>query len=119
MAQYLAPGVYIEEIQTGPRPIEGVSTSTTGFVGQTERGPTHPRMVTSWEEYYRWYGDYVDRVPGGTVQDGHKLGACSARWGLYRGRSTVLGHWAQERTGNPLRTREGGADPGTSRWREN
>jgi phage tail sheath protein FI len=67
MAQYLAPGVYIEEIQTGPRPIEGVSTSTTGFVGQTERGPTHPRMVTSWEEYYRWYGDYVDRVPGGTT----------------------------------------------------
>jgi phage tail sheath protein FI len=66
MAEYLAPGVYVEEIETGPRPIEGVSTSTTGMVGRTERGPTIPRMVTSWEEYYRWFGGYVDRVPGGT-----------------------------------------------------
>ncbi len=66
MPEYLSPGVYVEEIETGPRPIEGVSTSTTGMVGQTERGPTAPRLVTSWEEYTRWYGDYVDRVPGGT-----------------------------------------------------
>lgn len=66
MAQYLAPGVYVEEVETGPRPIEGVSTSTTGMVGQTERGPTVPRMVTSWEEYNRWFGGYIDRVPGGT-----------------------------------------------------
>jgi phage tail sheath protein FI len=65
MAEYLSPGVYVEEIETGPRPIEGVSTSTTGMVGQTERGPTVPRLVTSWEEYTRWYGDYIDRVPGG------------------------------------------------------
>jgi phage tail sheath protein FI len=68
MPEYLAPGVYVEEIETGPRPIEGVSTSTTGFVGQTERGPVTPRMVTSWEEYNRWYGGYVDRVPGGTTR---------------------------------------------------
>jgi uncharacterized protein len=66
MPEYLAPGVYVEEIETGPRPIEGVSTSTTGMVGQTERGPTVPRLITSWEEYNRWFGDYVDRVPGST-----------------------------------------------------
>jgi len=66
MPEYLSPGVYVEEIETGPRPIEGVSTSTTGMVGQTERGPTTPRLITSWEEYNRWFGDYVDRVPGGT-----------------------------------------------------
>ena len=53
MPEYLAPGVYIEEISRGARPIEGVSTSTTGFVGQTERGPTAPRLVTSWTEYLR------------------------------------------------------------------
>jgi len=64
MPEYLAPGVYIEEVSTGARPIEGVSTSTTGFAGPTERGPLMPRLVTSWEEYVRWYGDYVDRVPG-------------------------------------------------------
>src|SRR5882724_1010077 len=66
MPEYLAPGVYVEEIGTGPRPIEGVSTSTAGFVGQTERGPLLPHFVTSWEEFYRWYGGYVDRTPGGT-----------------------------------------------------
>ncbi len=63
MPEYLAPGVYVEEIQTGPRPIEGVSTSTAGFVGQTERGPLHPTLVTSWQSFYRWYGGYIDRPP--------------------------------------------------------
>lgn len=67
MPEYLAPGVYVEEISTGARPIEGVSTSTAGFVGQTERGPTAPRLVTSWEEFYRWFGGYIDRVPGQAV----------------------------------------------------
>ena len=38
MAEYLSPGVYIEEIELGAKPIEGVSTSTAGFLGETERG---------------------------------------------------------------------------------
>jgi hypothetical protein len=59
MAEYLSPGVYVEEVSTGPRPIEGVSTSTAGFVGQTERGPTTPRLVTSWQDYYRWFGGHI------------------------------------------------------------
>ena len=63
MPEYLSPGVYIEEVSTGPRPIEGVSTSTAGFVGETERGPTRPRLVTSWTDYQRWYGGYLDRAP--------------------------------------------------------
>ena len=53
MPEYLAPGVYIEEIATGPRPIEGVSTSTAGFVGETERGSTRPTLVTSWADFQR------------------------------------------------------------------
>ncbi|NGO75951.1 phage tail sheath family protein [Streptomyces sp. YC504] len=60
MPEYLAPGVYTEEINTGPVPIEGVSTSTAGFVGLTERGPTMIRMVTSLREFSRWYGGPVD-----------------------------------------------------------
>lgn len=59
MPEYLSPGVYVEEVP-GPRAIEGVSTSTAGFVGQTERGPTPPRLCTSWLDYQRWYGGYVD-----------------------------------------------------------
>ena len=63
MPEYLAPGVYIEEVNSGPRPIEGVSTSTAGFVGETERGPDRPRMVTSWLDYQRWFGGYIDEKP--------------------------------------------------------
>jgi uncharacterized protein len=33
---YFAPGVYVEEIDRGSRPIEGVSTAVAGFVGFTE-----------------------------------------------------------------------------------
>src|SRR6476661_3070782 len=61
MPEYLAPGVYVEEVATGPRPIEGVSTSTAGFVGVTERGALQPRLVTSWPQYQRYYGGYLDR----------------------------------------------------------
>jgi phage tail sheath protein FI len=60
MPEYLAPGVYTEEINTGPVPIEGVSTSTAGFVGLTERGPLGVRLVTSLRDYQRWYGGMVD-----------------------------------------------------------
>ena len=62
MPDYTLPGVYVEEIWRQPRPIEDVSTSTAGMAGETERGPLTPRLVTSWAEYLRWYGDYVDRV---------------------------------------------------------
>ena len=57
MPEYLAPGVYVEEIERGPKPIEGVATSTAAFLGETERGPTKPRMVTSYGEYLRLFGD--------------------------------------------------------------
>lgn len=60
MPEYLAPGVYIEEVNTGPRPIEGVSTSTAGFVGETERGTTRPTLVTSWSDFVRKFGGYID-----------------------------------------------------------
>lgn len=61
MPQYLSPGVYIEEQATGPEPIEGVSTSVSGFVGVTQRGPLDtnpPVLVTSFPEYQRTFGTY-------------------------------------------------------------
>jgi len=60
MAEYLAPGVYVEEVERGAAPLEGVSTSTAGFLGPTERGPTGPRLVTSVSDFRRWYGGYLD-----------------------------------------------------------
>lgn len=65
MAEYVSPGVYIEEFEIGSKPIEGVSTSTAGFLGETERGPTTPCLVTSWLAY--------QRIFGGLFGDGHYL----------------------------------------------
>jgi phage tail sheath protein FI len=59
MPEYLSPGVYVEEIELGPRPIEGVSTSTAGFLGETLRGPEEPRFITGFEEFSRLYGGHV------------------------------------------------------------
>ncbi len=42
MATYLHPGVYIEEIPSGAKPIEGVATSVAAFVGPAHRGPSLP-----------------------------------------------------------------------------
>src|SRR5512134_704993 len=57
MPEYLAPGVYVEEVDTGSKPIEGVSTSTAGMVGVTERGPVDvPVLITGAGEFARWYG---------------------------------------------------------------
>lgn len=61
MSEYLAPGVYVEEIERGPRPIEGVSTSTAAFLGRTERGSVQPRLVTSYTEYLRTFGGVFDQ----------------------------------------------------------
>jgi phage tail sheath protein FI len=58
MPEYLAPGVYVEEIEIGAKPIEGVSTSTAGLIGETERGPVAPKLVTSLVQFQRVYGDY-------------------------------------------------------------
>jgi uncharacterized protein len=60
MPEYLSPGVYVEE-QQALQPIAGVSTSTTGFVGMTVRGPSSgpPILVTSFAEFVRNFGDYL------------------------------------------------------------
>lgn len=56
MPEYLSPGVYVEEVETGAMAIEGVGTSTAAFLGQTERGSVQPRFVTSFAEFKRYFG---------------------------------------------------------------
>lgn len=65
MPEYLSPGVYVEEVDSGIKPIEGVSTSTAGFVGMTRRGPTTglPVLVTSFSEFQRRFGGHFDFAP--------------------------------------------------------
>ena len=61
MPEYLSPAVYVEEVDTGAKPIEGVSTSTAGMVGVAERGPIDvPILITSVGEYRRWFGEQLN-----------------------------------------------------------
>ncbi len=64
MAEYLSPGVYVEEFDSGFKPMEGVSTSTAGFIGMTERGPAigAPTLVTSFMDFKRKFGGYLSEV---------------------------------------------------------
>jgi len=65
MPEYLYPGVYVEEVDTGNKPIEGVSTSTTGFLGIAERGPVAATFVTSYTEFQRSFGTYYSYTANG------------------------------------------------------
>lgn len=59
MPEYLHPGVYVQEESSGAKPIEGASTSTTCFVGETSRGrPGYPTFVTSWLQFERAFGSF-------------------------------------------------------------
>src|SRR5206468_10917660 len=70
MPEYLAPGVYVEEVSFRSKSIEGVSTTTTAFVGPTRYGPIDitPDVITSLGEYERIYGDrqQLEFSDGGT-----------------------------------------------------
>jgi phage tail sheath protein FI len=62
MPEYLSPGVYIEEVDKGAKAIEGVSTTTSGMVGVSERGPIGvPTLVIGASDYRRQFGGYLDR----------------------------------------------------------
>lgn len=61
MAEYLSPGVYVEEFESGGKPMEGVGTSTAGFIGLAQRGPVMglPQLVTNFADFKRKYGGYL------------------------------------------------------------
>lgn len=61
MAEYLSPGVYMEEFDSGVKAMEGVGTSTAGFVGMAQKGPIKglPVLITSMADYQRRFGGYL------------------------------------------------------------
>ncbi len=75
MPEYLSPGVYMEEVDRGPKPIEGVGTAMACFVGFTEKAQltervngdlvtrdllNRPQLVTNWSQYAERFGGFVD-----------------------------------------------------------
>ncbi|GAA6184713.1 phage tail sheath subtilisin-like domain-containing protein [Aliiglaciecola sp. NS0011-25] len=82
MPEYLAPGVFVEEVSFRSKSIEGVPTSTTGFAGMAKWGPVcyreqgiqgptscEPRLITSFTEFERVYGalENIQIDDGGTI----------------------------------------------------
>lgn len=58
MPSYLHPGVYMEEIPSGSRPIEGVATSVAAFVGAANRGPIgDPVLIGKFDDYVSEFGE--------------------------------------------------------------
>jgi phage tail sheath protein FI len=61
MPQYLSPGVYVEELEAGSRPIEGAGTAVAAFVGFAPEGPFHtPTLVTNWTQFTTNFGGFVE-----------------------------------------------------------
>src|SRR5215470_9537985 len=72
MAEYLSPGVYIEEVNTGPRPIEGVGTACAAFVGFAAAGPIgKPTLITNWSQYVETFGLEEQSEHGGRFVNPH------------------------------------------------
>lgn len=77
MPEYLSPGVYVEEVDRGPKPIEGVGTAMATFIGFTEKAElvrevggekvvenllNKPQLVTNWSQYVERFGGFVPKT---------------------------------------------------------
>jgi phage tail sheath protein FI len=77
MPEYLSPGVYVEEVDRGPKPIEGVGTAMAAFVGFTEKAEyvrevdgelvvenllNRPQLITNWTQYVERFGSFVPGI---------------------------------------------------------
>ncbi len=90
--EYLSPGVYVEEVDKGSKPIEGAGTACAAFIGFAEKGPINqPTFIPNWTEFVNNFGGfikggylassvfgyfqngggrcYVSRLPGGEAKD--------------------------------------------------
>lgn len=57
MPNYQTPGVYVEEIESGSKPIEAGATNIVGFLGVAEKGPVNQAaLVTNWTQYTKIFG---------------------------------------------------------------
>jgi Bacteriophage tail sheath protein len=83
VAEYLAPGVYVEEISSGAHAIAGVSTSTTAFLGATQSGPiAEPLLLYSFAEFAAQFGGLSVDMP---------LGYAVQQYFLNGGREALIG----------------------------
>ncbi|PZG10447.1 phage tail sheath family protein [Micromonospora craterilacus] len=68
MPTYFSPGIYVEEVPSGARPIGPVGTSTAAFVGVAPDRTAHlgeALAVNNWTDFLRLYadGDQLESTP--------------------------------------------------------
>lgn len=60
MPNYLSPGVYVEEVSSGVKPIAGVGTSVGAFIGLTEKGTVgKATLITNWSQFVNEFGGFI------------------------------------------------------------
>jgi uncharacterized protein len=73
MPTYLTPGVYVEEIPSSSKPIEGVGTAVAAFVGIAPGGPVNtPVRISNWTQFATTFGD-PENPDNGPFMDGAYL----------------------------------------------
>jgi phage tail sheath protein FI len=73
MPTYLTPGVYVEEVPSTSKPIEGVGTSIAAFVGLAPGGPVNtPIRISNWTQFAKIFGD-PSEPENGPFMDGAYL----------------------------------------------
>lgn len=135
MPEYLSPGVYVEEVNSGAKPIEAVSTSTACFIGFTEKADFTreidgelvtedllgtPVFVTNWTQYRERFGDLVpgaflpQAVYGFFLNGGTRCYVLSVKT-IPRAQNSLLSSDGKARLG--VRARQAGFDGASLRVR--
>ena len=111
MPEYLAPGVFVEEVSFRAKSIEGVSTTTTGFIGPTRYGPlsVEPELITGMADYERVYGDGAQLVFANVADPQHNFMWHAARAFFENGGKRLY----VQRVFEP---QEGSASGGSAHW---
>ncbi|MCX6626699.1 MAG: phage tail sheath subtilisin-like domain-containing protein [Candidatus Solibacter sp.] len=100
MPTYLHPGVYVEEIPSGAKPIEGVGTSTAIFIGFTNKGTVgEPILIGQWDDYVRLYNGYRDT---GASDKGAPMAYSVAAFFQNGGTKAYIARLAIDSTAKPL-----------------
>lgn len=70
MPEYLAPGVFVEEIDSGSKPIEGVGTNTAAFIGYAKSGDFNkPTFISNWTQFCQNFGEEENALTKALVDE--------------------------------------------------